>query len=332
MWVFKECQMGRPKKPAPIKKSGRRNRGKPPAISATPNDPHGYPPIDFDAIRQWESIAGDDRLETVPDFGVWQPPISKVAELLAKDQWFRGALVNIAVPDACKDEYDPRLAVALAPVIAEWKQKLLVAIDRDELKSSKKRRNIKDDRLDPEKTRVGYRDLKGWLEERGHATGEVVSTWAETEMEIAEVMADEAASLRALSETGGKDVIRLVAGPQRGISEEEVDEADAPALRTMLRAVLTENHRLKAQLAELSKSGSSGEPAKVDRSLHTKEEITRLTVIAALLGALEIDYRKQDAVRRIVTATENIDARISANTIRKLLSEMETAVFRRRLR
>jgi endonuclease III len=142
-------------------------------------------------------------------------------------------------------------------------------------------------------------------------------------------MAGEAASLRAVSKTG-RGVIRIVAG-RSAVSAGEVDEADTPALRTMLRAVLTENHRLKAELAELAKS-KTGEPAKVDRPLTTRERRTLLVIIAALLSHAGTDYRKQKAARELIerATTKDIDTRVGDETIRRIVSEIEGALLSRR--
>jgi hypothetical protein len=110
-----------------------------------------------------------------------------------------------------------------------------------------------------------------------------------------------------------------------------VDEADAAALRTTLRAVLAENHRLKTELAELAKLRSSAS-ANGDSTLHTKQRDTMLIIIHALAYPQGIDYRKEGAAKRIVEATERIETPISYETIRNLLSDIEPALLRRRSR
>jgi hypothetical protein len=276
-----------------------------------------------------ERVAEYGRRLHVPDFGVGYLTIKEAAELVARDMWSSDALEGIDVPDDCVDEHDPRLDAALSGVIAGWEKKLLAAVESGKLKPSAVRRNIKDehDSIVAGKTFIQCQDLREWLRERGYETGDVVARWEETEGEIAWVMAEEAASLRAVSKTGRR-VIHIVAG-RGAVSAREVDEADAAALRTTVRAALTENHRLKAELAELAKSGS-GKPAKMDRPLHTKQRDTMLTIIAALCTSLDIDYRKDGASRRIVEATEKIDTPISYETIRNLLPDIETSVYRRR--
>jgi hypothetical protein len=82
-------------KPAPVKKSGRRNRRKLPAVSATTYDDQKRLLESKDFLRQQqliaERVAEYGNLVDVPDFGVHRLTITDAAELVARDMWFSDA-------------------------------------------------------------------------------------------------------------------------------------------------------------------------------------------------------------------------------------------------
>ena len=264
------------------------------------------------------------RLE-IGDFGVWQLTVKEAAELIARDMWFSGALEGIDVPEDCEDEYDPRVNAALSGVIAEWEKKLLAAVESGKLKPSAVRRDIKDDGPVAGKTYIDLQVLAGWLRERGYGTGPVVARWWDTQVEIAGIMANEAASLRAVTKSDRRAIVHI-AERQRLARNGQLNESDAAEVLAAWKAAEVEIHRLTVELAK----SESGEPAKLDRVLRPRERRTLLTIIAALCKPAQIAYWEQGASQRIEKATEEIEARVDSDTIRTILKQIPDALHSRR--
>jgi len=101
---------------------------------------------------------------------------------------------------------------------------------------------------------------------------------------------------------------------------DQAEELDA--VREALKAKINEIHRLESKLAEYR----SGQSAKVDRPLHTRQRRTLLTVIAALCSQAGVEHDARGAAQRIKRATELIGAPIDDGTIDSILKEIPDAL------
>lgn len=261
-------------------------------------------------------------LRSVPDFGLWNPNIKEAAELVVVDMWFWGMIEGVNEPENFDgDGRAPWLIEALADSIAEFEGRLSAAIDSGRLKGSFVRRNL-DEQVIPEQTHVSFSDLVQWLEERDYELGDHISDWTFIESEIVDLVCDEVIFLQAARRSGEMELLRIRVQRSKaryGLLDEseQLDE-----IRLALKAKDNEIFRLKEELALYQ----SGQPAKVDRPLHTRQRRTLLTIIAAMCEAAKIDYTERGASQRIKSNTELIGAPIDDGTIIKLLKEIPDAL------
>ena len=227
-------------------------------------------------------------LGDIPDFGIAHLNITEAAELVVINMWYSGSINGVSEPKGLEgNDLDRWLKEALADTIAAIAAGLCSAVDSGKLKASPVRRTL-DDRLEPERTHVFYDDLLAWMNERGLSPGDHMESWLDTESTISELICKEVAFLRAVS-TGGRRELTKIEQQKTAAKYGRLDQAEElGAVREALKAKINEIHRLESKLAEYR----SGQSAKVDRPLHTRQRRTLLTVIAALCSrCVEHDAR-----------------------------------------
>jgi hypothetical protein len=149
-----------------------------------------------------------------------------------------------------------------------------------------------------------------------------MAAWGETEATIAALICDEVSFLRKAYRSGEGD-LRDIENQRIHAKYGMLDDAqEVGALQAALKAKTAEILQLREQLA-LSRSG---QPAKVDRPLHTRQRRTLLTIIAALCSQANIDYTARGAAQRFKSATELVGTPIDDGTIDKLLKEIPDAL------
>jgi hypothetical protein len=261
-------------------------------------------------------------LADIPHFGISNPNIKEAAELVVVDMWFSGEIEGVNEPEDFDGSASaPWLKAALADAITAFEARLSSAIDSGRLKASVIRRDL-DDRLIPEKTHVFYDQLVEWMDERGLAPGDHMEEWVDTEVTISMLICDEVAFLRNACMSGNAE-LRLIEVQRSNAKYGMLDESqELVEVQASLKAKIAEIHRLEGQLALLR----SGQPAKVDRPLHTRQRRTLLTIIAALCAHARIDYKARGAAQRIKSAAELVGAPIDDGTIDKVLKEIPDAL------
>lgn len=260
-------------------------------------------------------------LQFIHDFGVWHLSINEAAELVALDMWHSGEISDIEEPeDWDGSEHDPRLRELLSEHIKAFQARLQAAVDCGRLNAATQRRDF-DERLISEETYVNYSDFTDWLRERGYESGDIIAEWHETEMEIAELVCDEVAYLRA-SRKGGKGAIRGIALQGLLAKAGRLKESESSDVVAAYKAVVRENQHLKEQLAH----AKTMQPPKVDRPLPTRQRRTLLTIIAALCKHKGIEIQERGTAQRIVEMTDDLGAHVDNGTIASLFSEIPEAL------
>ena len=149
-----------------------------------------------------------------------------------------------------------------------------------------------------------------------------MAEWLYTEATISALICEEVAFLRNAC-MSGKGELERIEKQRRDSKYEMLDETQGFAeIQASLKARTDEIYRLKGQLAILQ----SGQPAKVDRPLHTRQRRTLLAIIAALCTHDGIDYNARGAAQRIKSATELAGTPIDDGTIDKVLKENPDAL------
>jgi hypothetical protein len=269
-------------------------------------------------------LADNAYLLDVPEFGLFHPSVAEAAELVVVDMWFSCEISNVIEPDDFGGSAsEPWLKEALAERITAFEARLIAAIDAGKLNASPIRRDI-DERLIPQKTHIGFDHLLHWMRERGIEEGDHIAEWAYSEATICEMICDEVVFLRNTSLTGELKGIYSKQQSKRidaaiGNLDESSELADVQAA---LRAKINEIF----QLRKLMEQSGSGQPAGVDRPLHTRQRRTLLTIIAALCDHANIDYTARGAAQRIRSIAELLGAPIDDGTIDKVLKEIPDAL------
>lgn len=156
----------------------------------------------------------------------------------------------------------------------------------------------------------------------GPRPGDHMVDWEDTEATISMLICDEVAFLRNACMSGNAE-LRLIEVQRSRAKYGMLNEAqELVEVQASLKAKIAEIHRLEGQLALLR----SGQPAKVDRPLHTRQRRTLLTIIAALCAHAGIDYKARGAAQRIRSAAELVGAPIDDDTIDKVLKEIPDAL------
>jgi hypothetical protein len=260
------------------------------------------------------------QLQFIGDFGVWRLTVKDAAELVALDMWYSGEIQDIEEPeDWDGSEHDPRLRALLMGHAEAFEARLLAAVDCGRLEAALVRRGF-DEQLIPDETHISYSDLDEWLRERGYERGDIMAEWETTEAEIAAQVCDEVAYLRAASKSGG--VIRRIALQGMLAKAGKLDEPEVGDLVAAYKAMVTENERLKEQLAH----AKTGQPAKVDRPLPTRQRRTLLTIIAAFCKYERLDPKARGTAQRIMEMTDGLGAHVDDGTIATVLSEIPDAL------
>ncbi|MCK7581682.1 MAG: hypothetical protein MZV65_42760 [Chromatiales bacterium] len=129
--------------------------------------------------------------------------------MVALDMWYSGELPEIEEPeDWDGTEDDSKLKALLTPVAKNFESRLMVAVEKGTLNPARERRDF-DERLVADHTVISYAHLASWLEERGYTRGDIFDDWANNQATLHDLLAQEAAYLRAEHKRGVGLVRRL---------------------------------------------------------------------------------------------------------------------------
>ncbi len=260
-------------------------------------------------------------LQFVPDFGVWHLSVNEAAVLVVIDMWHKGVFPEVAEPDDYDGNWrEPRILELLTGPIQIWVARLLKAVEHGRIEVAAVRRDL-DDKLVEEKTYIQYTSLVFWLQERGYEYGDIFKEWLDVEAEIALELCNEVTYLRAAIKSGIGD-IRHIALQGMLAKAGKLDESKSVNVVAAYKAIATENQMLKEQLA----NAKSGQPAKVDGPVSTRQRRTLLTIIAALCSNQGIDLQSRGAAQRIMEMTDDLGAHVDDGTIGKALSQIPDAL------
>lgn len=133
-----------------------------------------------------------------------------------------------------------------------------------------------------------------------------------------EIGRDEADKLRAIHEAARKKYMAYRKRKERDENFYPSGGLPADAIFVVRTRVLQEFVR------DFSDQGDSADVA--DRPLSTRQRHTWLTVIAALCKEAGIDPKGRGATKQVVIAVDELGAKISEDTVRKILDEIPEAV------
>jgi molecular chaperone GrpE (heat shock protein) len=172
-----------------------------------------------------------------------------------------------------------------------------------------------DGEVDPLYTLVPIHEIHEWCQERDLDTGDWLQQHEEAEIEFSDAIID--------------DIVKFYI-PGRV----EPDSYDATAFEAYKKSEESEQaDQYLRLLREVQKLRAESHNHKLDAevSINTKEKNSLLTVIAALVNALNDSlpsgYKRAEAVARL---TDQIGASVSVNTVDKILKQTGAAVDRRR--
>ncbi|RQN35032.1 hypothetical protein [Paraburkholderia tropica] len=196
-----------------------------------------------------------------------------------------------------------------------FERALLKSLGTGRLSAAVVARNL-DDEIDPIYTLVPTEAIREWCQERDVDTGDWLMQHEESDIEFTSETAHEIANyyMPSLARTDDFDFDALEAYKS---SEESRREE-------LFRSLLQEVQRLRAEVPHARRT-------EAESPINTKEKNSLLTVIAALVNALDgrlpNGYKRAEAVARF---TDQIGASVSVNTVDKILKQTDSAVERRR--
>lgn len=234
-------------------------------------------PPDFDPLRRAMDASQQyyGVFAGVPDLGTWQLTVEDAAALTAVDMWMSDELEADSSNADSYDWKDPKLRSALAKHCRDFEMRLTAAIDRRSLETTSIRRGF-DEKLDIRKTLIKFEDLRFWLSEHGYDAGDAFYEYAKQEADICAEAIDEIYLLRVMHQQG-KHRLRMTVNYADKLGEVGIEE-----LRTAVRELITENNRLKQELATTETKDSGRD----NRSLSGRERETMLNIIGALLDVI----------------------------------------------
>ncbi|KWN75192.1 hypothetical protein [Burkholderia ubonensis] len=196
-----------------------------------------------------------------------------------------------------------------------YERALLKSFDAGLLETEVVARNV-DGEVDPIYTLVPIQTIREWCLERDVDTGDWLTRHEESEIEFSDALIDEIAMhyVPRITRSDPYDAAAL---------ETYKSSTDSERADQYLR-LLQEVQRLRAEPPPVRKT-------EAEAPINTKEKNSLLTVIAALVTALNDrlpdGYKRAEAVARL---TDQIGASVSVNTVDKILKQTDAAVDRRR--
>jgi hypothetical protein len=269
-----------------------------------------------------EDFYDGDLPRFVPDFGVWRISLRRAARLVVADIWFSGQ-DDFGVEDPPTFDGDPNNATfiqMLASPIQQFEARLIASVEAGQVKAEPIRRDF-DGKVIADRTHIHIDELQKWLAERDYEHGDVLKEFQYFEAEIAAAMIDEAGYLRAMSQSG-IDNLRQLSEQSASARAGKLKKGGVAALLATYKQAVTENERLKAELAAVKRN----EPAKVDRPITSRARRTLLTIIAALCEHTKLDPQGRGTAQRIREAAESLGAPVDDETIRNALREIDDAL------
>jgi hypothetical protein len=269
--------------------------------------------------RKKQAISKEHRywfLHEIPFFGIKHPSIDEAAELIVVDMVFSGYYAKKVPKKFEGNPKNPKLLKALSKEIEEFKDRLVSAVEKGQLKADPVKMDF-DDNLITGACHIRLSDIIDWLSKRGYQVGDVFREYSENEFKVLDRVCNEITYMRTVQHCSAEaEKFNLIQ------SIEKDPKLKNPKITELIR--LYALARAKNIISEVNKRYR--EPTLVDAPITTRAKRTMLTIIAALCQRAKIDYEGIGAARHIKEATEELGARVDDETIRQLLKEIEDAV------
>jgi hypothetical protein len=255
-------------------------------------------------------------LHEIPFFGIEHPSIDDAAELIVIDRVFSGYYRKKLPKRFDYNPKNPNLLKALSKEIGEFRDRLISAIEKGQLKADPNKKDL-DDNLIPGLCHIRCSDIIDWLSKRGYHVGDVFREYSEKEFKVLDHVCNEIAYMRSVQD--GDIPFESFSLIQ---SIEKNPQLNKPKIKEMIRlykSAVAENAILRAE--KIRK-----QPNIPDAPIPTRNKRTMLTIIAGLCERAKINYQEKGAPQQISAATQLVGARVDDETIRKLLNEIGDAV------
>ena len=128
----------------------------------------------------------------IPNFGIGYLTIKEAAELVATDMFASGEFSDIEEQkDWNGNMGDPNILMVLKSKIKLFEQRLITAIDKNQLKAVTCKRDF-DEKIILESVYIDSDELQSWLIKHDYYPADVFSDWMEHQADIYETIKDDA--------------------------------------------------------------------------------------------------------------------------------------------
>lgn len=259
-----------------------------------------------------------DALFRMPNFGVGAASLKTAASMIVRDMWLAGDLTSESLGDDFDgDENSAELITAFKDTHDLFIERLRLSVQRGHLETVLNTRDF-DDNIDPSRTYVDCHELIRWLGERGYSAGSVVDDWMDDEEKISYKLCEESLFLR----TANQDPRNMSFLSRSHVKD---DEEDVEKVRTAYKSALIENQVLKEKLEYFTR-----QPMKQDGDMNPKSRNTLLTLIGALCEEFKVSMDDRKFAPKIIEILERRGVKADPKTYRKLPSEINEALARRK--
>jgi hypothetical protein len=261
-------------------------------------------------------------LHEIPFFGIEHPSIDEAAELIVVDRAFSGYYHKKLPKKFDGNPKNPNLLTALSKEIEEFRDRLISAVEKGQLKADPIKKDL-DDNLIPGVCHIRCSDIIDWLSKRGYHVGDIFKEYSEKEFKILERVCSEIYYMRTVEDCSAESKgFKLIDSIEKDPKLKDPKITGLIGLYVLARG---KNVTLEGE-KKLESKKRYREPTLVDAPITTRAKRTMLTIIAALCQQAKIDYQGTGVARQIKEATEKLGAPVDDETIRNLLKEIEDAV------
>ena len=212
----------------------------------------------------------------------------------------------------------------LSNEIEMFLKKIIHAIEQKRLYATKITRTP-NDKINPDRTFIHYKELINWLEEYGYKGGKTFTEFKNRENDIQFFICEEIEHIRIAERLNkAQEILDSYSVYWGGGAEGESD------LYNRWKAAVLENDRLIEELENKQPYKNGGPHKSTSASGDEKNRRTILTIMAAICDHAHIEYHKSGTAQIIEKATETLGARVSAETIKKTFRAIPDAVESRR--
>ena len=247
----------------------------------------------------------------VPNFGLYQLSIRQAAELISKDMWYSGEILDVDEPEGWDDSEDaPDLIKALAEYVRTYEDKLICALELGRLSSSAINRNL-DEKILADKTYIEFDKLCEWLEQRGYEIGDIINGWAFDEADISLSVENEVRYLRAVI--------------KKNQSLPKIDDDFQTMYKKVVldnKLLIDENQRLRKQVSDLQSPQE-----KLNNPVSAKARKSFLLIIEALCKRNQLNSQDRGMAGKIKSFVElQTKKTIDEGTVKNILDQIPCAL------